>query len=194
MIHHLLANFLANLLRAIPKLLINVQFFFTGDNNTQKMMTSNETRLTVAIADLVISEGLSFNLSQKPRFKEVLQLARTLSKIYQPPNRNLIYKDILYGIHDQNMQRNLSLIKKQSDIFGLLFLGDGASISRIPLLNILVSGKNLPVAVLELVDCQVHLAYGGEKNGIFICNRFLDHIKRNDPHKSITDVVMFDGA
>ena len=38
--------------------------FFMGYNNTQKMMTSNETRLTVAIADLIISEGLSFNLSQ----------------------------------------------------------------------------------------------------------------------------------
>ena len=46
--------------------------FFTGDNNTQKMMTSNETRLKFAIADLIISEGLYFNISQKPRFKKVL--------------------------------------------------------------------------------------------------------------------------
>ena len=81
-----------------------------GDNNTQKMMTSNETGLTVAIADLIISEGLSFNLSQKPRFNKVLELARTVSKCYQPPNRNLISKDILDVIHDQNMEKNLSLI------------------------------------------------------------------------------------
>ena len=83
-----------------------------GDNNTQKMMTSNETQLTVAIADLIISEGLSFNLSQKPRFKKVLELARTVSKCYQPPNRNLIPKDLLDVIHDQNMESNLSLIEK----------------------------------------------------------------------------------
>ena len=76
----------------------------------------------------------------------------------------------------------------------MLFLGDGATISRVPLLNNLVSGKNLPVAVLELVDCKGHLAYGGGKNGIFICNRFLDHFKIIDPHKSIIDVIMFDGA
>ena len=44
-------------------------------------------------------------------------------------------------IHDHNMEKNLILIKKEPDIFGLLFLGDGATISRIPLLNILVSGK-----------------------------------------------------
>ena len=126
------------------------------------MMTSNETHITVVIADLVIYEGLSFNLSQKPRFKKVLDLARTVSKCYQPPSRNLISKDILDVIHDQNMERNLSLIKKDSDIFGFLFLGDGATISRIRLLNILVSVKNLPVAILERVDCRVHLADGGE--------------------------------
>ena len=66
-----------------------------GDKNTQTMMTYNETRLTVAIADLIISEGLSFNLSQKPRFKKVLDLARTVSKFYQPSNRKLIPKDLL---------------------------------------------------------------------------------------------------
>ena len=34
--------------------------FYTVDTNSQKMMTSIETRLKVAIADLIISEGLSF--------------------------------------------------------------------------------------------------------------------------------------
>ena len=114
-----------------------------GDNNTQKMMTSNENHLTVAIADLIISEGLSFNISQKPRFKKMLDLVRTVSKCYQPSNRNLISKDILDVIHYQNMESNLSLIEKDSDIFGLLFLGDDATISRVPLLNILVPEKIL---------------------------------------------------
>ena len=48
------------------------------------------------------------------------------------------------------MEKNLSLITKESDIFGFLFLGDGATISRTLLLNILVSGKNNPVDILEL--------------------------------------------
>ena len=65
----------------------------------------------------------------------------------------------------------------------MLFLGDGATFSRIPLLNILVSGKNLPVSVLELVDCQGVLADGGEKDGTFVCNIFPDHMKKSDPQK-----------
>ena len=75
------------------------------------MMTSNETFLTVAIADLVISEGLSFNLSQTSRFKKFLELARTVSKYYQPPNRKLISKDLLDVIHYQNLESNLILIE-----------------------------------------------------------------------------------
>ena len=112
MIHHLSTQGVANLLRAIQQLLKKCSFFFMGDNNTQKMMTSNEIYLTVAIADLVISQGLSFNLSQKTRFKKVLDLERTVSICYQPPNRKLISKDILDVIHDQNMESNLSLIEK----------------------------------------------------------------------------------
>ena len=73
-------------------------------------MTYNETRLTVAIADINISESLSFNLSQKPKFNKVLKFARTVSKCYQTPNRKLIYKDLLDVNHDQNMERNFSLI------------------------------------------------------------------------------------
>ena len=83
-----------------------------GDNNTQKVTTSNKTCLTVATADLIITEGLYLNLSQKHWFNKVLDLEITLSKSYQHPNRNLIYKDLLDVIHDQNMERNLSLIKK----------------------------------------------------------------------------------
>ena len=112
-----------------------------GDHNTQKMMTSNETRLTVAIADPIISEGVSFNIAQKPRLKKVIDLAINMSKYYQPPNRYLIPKDLLDLINNQIIERNLILIKKESDIFGFSFLGDGATIFKIPLLNILVSGK-----------------------------------------------------
>ena len=51
-----------------------------GNNNTQKMMTSNETLLIVAISGLVISEGLSFNIPQKTRFKKVIGLEKKCIK------------------------------------------------------------------------------------------------------------------
>ena len=36
-----------------------------GDHNAQGVMTSNKILLTVAIYDLIVSEGLSFNIAQK---------------------------------------------------------------------------------------------------------------------------------
>ena len=50
------------------------------------------------------------------------------------------------------MKRNLEMIKKESEIFGFLFLGDSEAISICPLLNIQDTGKIIPVAVLEIVD------------------------------------------
>ena len=76
------------------------------------------------------------------------------------------------------------MIKKQAEIFGLLFLGDGATISINPLLNILASAKNIPVAILEIVDCHVHLADGNNKDVTFICNRFLNHMREIYPRKN----------
>ena len=82
------------------------------------------------------------------------------------------------------MKINLVMIKKEADIFGFLFLGDGATISRCPLLNILASAKNIPVAVLDIVDCQGHLSRGNKKGASFICNQFLKHMKDIDTGKN----------
>ena len=71
-----------------------------GDHNTQEIITSNKTLLTLSISDLIISKGLSFNLAQKPRFKKVLDLERNVSKGYQHPNRNIISKDLPYILID----------------------------------------------------------------------------------------------
>ena len=73
-------------------------------------------------------------------------------------------------MHEQNIKKNLEIIKKEAEIFELLFLGDGATISKYPLLNIMTSARNIPVSVLEFFDCQVHLADGNKKYGTLICN------------------------
>ena len=83
---------------------------------------------------------------------------------------------------------------KEADIFWLLLLVDGTKLSRTQFLNILVSGKNIPAAVLELLYCQGHLADGGGKDGTFTCCRLFENTKENYPDKSRIYVVMLDGA
>ena len=92
----------------------------------------------------------------------MLDLYRNFSKTYITPYRKVISKEPFYVIHEQNMKRNLAMIKNKTEIFGLLFFGNGATISIFPLLNILASSKNISVAILGIVDCQGHLADGNK--------------------------------
>ena len=89
--------------------------------NSQKLITSNYTCLNIVIADIIISEIISFNLFQKPIFKNLLELARNFSKNYIPPNRNLIFKEVLDVMHEHKMKINLEIIKNEYEISGLLF-------------------------------------------------------------------------
>ena len=69
----------------------------------------------------------------------------------------------------------------------MLFLGDGATIFRIPLLNILVLGKS---SSRRIRTCWLPgtLSIWWERNGTFICNIFLDHIKRIDPPSFLMNI------
>ena len=48
----------------------NGSIVFGIDGNYQKIITSNENRLNIAKTDLIISEGLPFNLYQKNNIQE----------------------------------------------------------------------------------------------------------------------------
>ena len=48
----------------------------------QIMLTSSETCVTVEIADLIISEGMSLNIYRKHLFKEFLDLESNVSKSF----------------------------------------------------------------------------------------------------------------
>ena len=104
--------------------------------------------LRVRISYLVVCEDLSLNMYQKPKFKKVLDSAGTFSTSYNPPNRKIISKFLLDVINGHNIQRNSMIIKKESEILGLSFLGDGATITRTPLFKTLFSGVNILVSVL----------------------------------------------
>ena len=62
------------------------------------------------------------------------------------------------------------------------------------MLDVLDYAKNIPFAILEIVDFQGHLADGNKKYETFICSPFLNHMREIDHRKQLIDIVMFDGA
>lgn len=154
-----------------------------------------ESSLTVAIANFILCCGLPFSLANHPLFLEVLRLAKNASKHYVPPNRKLIagnVMDLCYGALQTRQKENLL---KEANIFGLSFYGDGATIHKLPLLNILASGIHEPVAVLDIVDATEHMVAGGKKDATYIAKLFepyLEDFESTCP--TSVDYLSFDGA
>ena len=154
-----------------------------------------EAKLTMAIADMIHSCGLSFSLASEPKFRLVLQIAKSVSSGYTPPARKAISGKLLDLNYENYMTQNMEKIMQDIDIYGVCFYGDGATVKRMPLINVLASGAHLPVFVLEIVECTKHLEKGGKKDAPYIASLFRPHIdKIEELHPNCTDVVYFDVA
>jgi hypothetical protein len=154
-----------------------------------------ESKLTMAIADMIHSLGLPFSLASDPKFLKVLKLAKASSSQYVPPNRNQVSGELLDLNYKQNQKNNLALLSQDVGVFGLTYFGDGATVKKTPFVNILASGPHLPVAVLDIVDTSFQCEEGKKKDAKFIASLFrphIDAIEANYPDS--TDVLFFDGA
>ena len=156
---------------------------------------ATESQLTMAISDLIHSHGLPFSLSSDPKFRKVLLLAKNVPTTFRPPGRNEVAGTLLDLNYDAYMLRIMQLLKQDSNFYGISIFGDGATVKKKALLNILASGVHMPSACLEIVDCSAHLAGGGKKDAIYIANCFLPFIEKFESEvKNTVDLALFDGA
>jgi hypothetical protein len=149
----------------------------------------------MAIADLIHACGLPFSLASHHKFLRVLSLSKLVSKKFVPPGRNKIAGELLDLNYQLYKQKNLELLQKEANIFGISFFGDGATVKKSPLINILASSVHLPVGCLRIVDCSGHHETNGRKDATYISNLFLPHItEMEEKIPKCTDLVIFDGA
>jgi hypothetical protein len=73
-------------------------------------------------------------------------------------------------------------------------MGDGATIHRMPLMNILAMSGVTPPITISIQDCSKHMADGGKKDALYIADMFEEKVIEYDPEKIYTDVFFFDGA
>ena len=155
---------------------------------------SNHTQLEMAIADLWHCENFPDKAVAGERFKLVIRYAMLVGPTFQIPTRNRIGKELLDLNFRSCQNLNRKWLMADASTFGLAFLGDGATIHRMPLINCLaICGSHSPT-VLSIHDCTSHLETGGKKDAPYIAGIFDDHIQELDVSNTCTDIFMFDGA
>ena len=166
----------------------------SGRTNQTNLYAQAETKLTSSIAMFCNSNALPFRTTECMFFRQMIASARYVSKDYKCPNRDQMCGPLLQMCYDVNRQSDNKELMRDAEIFGLSCQGDGATIRHCPLLNFLVSGVHLPVAVRKITDCQEWVAKGNKKDGTFIANEFTEVMTDLDPGKHLFDLCIMDGA
>lgn len=154
-----------------------------------------DSMLTMSIADLIHSCGLPFSLASHVKFRRVLSLAKAVNSSYNPPSRNQISGALLDLNYSQYVKKNTDLLKKDCKFYGITLFGDGATIKRMPLINVLGSSPHIPACVLEIVNCSKRMEEAEKKDATYIANIFDKHItslETTEPNS--VDCLIFDGA
>ena len=156
-----------------------------SDTSQTTVDVSNNTRLTMAIADFIHGKGLPFNVAEDPRFLLILKLAKTVPGTYKPPGRKAMGGNLLDLNYATKMKEYEERLMTDVDVYGLRLYGDGATVRRMPLINVMASGVQERSAVLEIVDCSKHLSNGGKKDAEYIAELFKPHMEQLDSKKTL---------
>jgi hypothetical protein len=167
---------------------------FEAEHEEEKIVKNSGAKVNADIADMIHAHGMSFSLSESPRFQRMLRLAKFAPPRYEPPRWKLVGERLLAVNFKEYHDRILERLALQARTLGLSLLGDGATVKRMPLVNMLSAGGHQPAGVLEIAECTGHIQGGGKKYAGFIAGSYLPHMKKIDPDKQLIDCVFFDGA
>ena len=74
---------------------------------------------------------------ESSRFKRLISVCRLLGDKFVPPNSHKIGGPLLDLNFKMTYERNKEELLKEAGTFGLAFMGDGATIHQMPLMNVL---------------------------------------------------------
>ena len=151
---------------------------------------SNNSILEMAIADFFHCENIPDRVVELVCFKQLLEKARYVGSDFKIPSRKkiggkffflltiipIIANKLSGNLLDINYQAiydsNKRLTTENANVFGLSWIGDSATIKRMPLLNMLAMCGSKPPAVIAILDCTGHMVDGGKKDAEFIMSFF----------------------
>ncbi len=148
----------------------------------------------MAIADFFHCENIPDAVIELPRFVQLVRVCRLVGDDFVVPHQKKIGGELLDLNYANIYQQNKEEFLKFAQVFGWAFLGDGATIHRMPLMNILAMSGATPPMTISIQDCTKHMAEGEKKNASYIANMFEEKVMEYNSLKRCTDVFYFDGA
>ena len=107
--------------------------------------------------------------------------ACSTNNTYKPPIQNDMSVDLLDENYVAYQHDQMNKLLENVEIFGLGIFCDGATIVKVPMMNILACSDGNPSCVLDVVDCTDHVAKGNKKDAFFICQQILTRMQQIDP-------------
>ncbi len=152
------------------------------------------SHLNVAIADCIHSNSLPFRLTKDPKFVAMIRAAKFAPSNYVTPTRFAIAGELLDATYNTYMAEVKSEIERDADLLGLTIYGDGATIDKRPMINVMTASAYNPQALCDVIDCSDYMADGGIKDARYICSKYIPVMQKFDPDGNRYDMVVFDGA
>jgi hypothetical protein len=121
-------------------------------------------------------------------------MCRLVGEDFVVPHQKKIGGELLDLNYANIYQQNKAKLLKFSKVFGLAFLGDGATIHQMAIINIFAMSGATPPMTISVQDCTKHMSEGGKKDASYIADLFEEKVMEYDPMKTCTDVFYFDGA
>jgi len=155
---------------------------------------SNDATVEMAIADFFHCENIPDAVVESPRFVRLIRVCRLVGESFVLPNKKKIGGELLDLNFANIYEQNKAELLKEAKLFGFGWMGDGATIHRMPMMNILVMSGTTPPMTVSIQDCTEHMAEGGKKDASYVADLFEVKVLEYDPHKLCTDLFFFDGA
>ena len=141
------------------------------------MSISNNTQMEIAVATFFCCENLPDVAVNSYYFRRALQLARTVGNDLKLSGRMKVGGSLFKLNYRNEYKKNKETLLKEAHLFGITFLGDGATIARTPLMNVIKLSANTPLIVLTIDDVTEHKADEGMKNAEYMAKVFGDRME-----------------
>ena len=137
---------------------------------------SNNACVEMAIAGIFFhSQNIPDAVVESPEFKRLARQCRLVDSTFVIPSKKKIGGEFLLYINFENIKEiNKTNLLKEAAVFGVVVMGDGATINCMPLLNILTMSGTTPLLTIGILDCTTHMAsgVGGEEGCDVHCRYF----------------------